>query len=599
MLFRSKVTPLLRATITEAQLVHPRQSRLLEPDELAKEIRVTALKGTDLIRVSYQHPDPSEAARVVNILCKRFAEENIKRSRKEATETLEFLEAQNAQIKRQLERDEQALEAFKVTHRILDLKTDMTSASDDLGRLERLLRETELAIRKDQAHVRILSQKLDLSPDQALRDVAVSSHPTIQKLQAQLVEAQTNPILTSGVGEAHPEVRALRARIASLEELVVLEAGTIAGQQQARMRQVLLDPLREQLARELVTHQIDLVSAQVRRSVLEAQLKRHGGRVSTLSRAEQQFTKLSRERTISAELYQMFLKRREQARVAQAMEFGNVRIVQPAEVPRLPVKPNLPQSILASGILGLILASGGALAVDHFDDTLRNERRVRLLLGQIPLIGRLPRRRQPVGGALDFHMPIEERDAYGLLHLGMIRGLGPQFKLLLAGLGESDAADYVANLAVGFAQQGRRVLLVEGDMRHPVLGRHFALEPSLGLRHLLTGEAAWADVATRVGDMSLWVVPATEREPDPFTLLNNPRLWALSQALANYDIVLGIAPGVTQAPDALAFSGLFDHFWLVLDLERDTETHLQRALALLAEMNMHPGGAIAIPSSEA
>lgn len=604
-----KTNELLQSTIREAGLRDPKTGKPMDYRKFAMDVKVTPLKGTDLIKVSYQHTDPREAARVLNILCRRYAHENVTSNREEATETLSFLEAQIGEVSGELDRNDQALENFKTQNRTFDLSAELRHASEGASRLDGEVRDNRVAIQEARARVRLLSEKLDLSPEQALQDLAISSNPSMQRLQAELVSAQTNPIFTSGLQEDHPQILAARAQIKRLEQAVADEAARIVGRNVEPTVGRTLDPAHEKMAQDLIEHQITLISAKVRQTALDAQRKVYFDQVQRLPKTEQMLAKLSRDREFNTELYKMLLKRREQARVAKAMNIGNVRVIQEAEVPNAPIKPNKPQSLVAAIMVGAILAAGLALGLDHFDDTLRHESRTRDALGAIPITGRVPARSVVEGSNRfrtdeepllnDPNARTETQDGYGLLRLDMVRRLGPQFKLMLAGVSMDEVAYYVANIALSFAQSGRRVLLVEGDMRQPMIHQFFSLDHSLDLRSLLAGEASWEDVATKVPQLPLWIIPTLDPVASPLNLLDTPRLWALNQTISSFDVVLGIAPRITSGPDAVALSNLFNNFWLLLHHKDDFRSDVSRSLALLGDHGLTVNGALFIEPREA
>lgn len=592
-----EVTPLLEETITRLQLTD-RQGHPMRPELLAKGVKVAPLKGTDLIKVSYENTDPALAAQVVNTLVERFAADNIANSRKQATETLKFLDAQIQATRKQLDQNGNQLKHFKTKNQTYDITAELTNATQELDRLRGYARDNAVAVAEGLGRVKLLSSKLDLSPDQALADVAISSHPTIQNLQAQLIAAQTSPLLSSGLGQNYPPVRLLNSQIKRLETQVHDEAALIAGNRcKTCLQGGPLDPMREKLAKELFEEQIDVITGEVRQKALEAQLTGYEHQVSRLPTIEQTLDQLTRSEGFDTDLYTLLLKRQEQARIAKAMSIGDVRIVQPAQVPVRPVRPKLAQSLIAAALMGMFLAGGTALGLDHFDDTLRDESRSRDLLGEVPITGRVPESQASVL----LHQPNTPpglEDAYALVRLDMVRRLGPQFKLLLAGLDAPEVAVLAANLAVSFANSGRRVLLVDGDMRHPSLQQYFVLETDLGFNDMLSGDSSWEDVATKVPGIPLWVIPAKEAVQNPLNLLDSPRLWALNQTITNFDVVLGVAPPITRVPDAVALSTLFSKLWLVLHHRRDTRTSLHEGLHLLAERNLALSGALFIAPAE-
>lgn len=601
-----KTKPLLNATIRDVGLVDRKTGEPMAAGEFSQALKIQALKGTDLIRVSFQHPDPELAARVVNTLCQRFASENVENSRREASETLSFLEAQIAAIRKTLTRNDGELQHFKQANANFDIKVELESASLGLNQLNRMMGEAQIATRASRAQVQALSHKLGLDPEATLAVLTIGTHPTMARLQAQLVEARTKPILSSGLSPRHPDVQAARGQVSRLEELIRSEAQRIGGQTMRKLELGTLDPERERLSRMLIEEHVALIASEAKAAALGQEARRYRGLVERLPVIEQTLVKLNREREFNTETYKELLKRREQARVVHAMNIGNVRIVQPADTPRVPVKPNPRLTVMGAAAFGLMLGVGLALGLDALNDTLRDERRTRDVLGKVPLSGRLPIRRwlgpgreAPEVLLSDPLAPQELHEAYALLKLDLARSLGPRFRLLFAGVDAVDISTIVANLALSFAQNGRRVLLVDGNLREPTLHRIFPAEHDRGLKDLLAGEVSWEDAASKVEGLPLWVITADAGVQSPLDLLDSPRMWTLGETLGNFDVVLGLAPPVTRALDAVALSRLFGVLWLVLDQRKTTRKELARSLALLAEREQLIAGSLFVHGSAA
>lgn len=586
-----KTKPLIEETIAELHLKDRKKKAPLPAVDFLKDLKITPLKGTDLIRVSYRNPDPAVAASAVNVLCERFAAANVETARRDATETLRFLRQQILTTRRRLTELDATLEAYKKANANYDLKTELEGASLGVNALTRQIAEADIDVAAQKRKVEALVRQLGLSPSRSLSQVGLGSHPTLLKLLGALNEARTNPILTSGLGPQHPQVIAAEAQIRRIRGMLDAEVRKLgAGRDGASFSGI--DELEDRAAKTLLDQQVSYLGAQARSLALRQELEAFKARQARLPAIERRLIELSREREFTTDIYRQLLKRREEARVAQAMSVGNVRIVQPAEAPSRPIQPDVRLTLLAALVLGLAGGGGVALGLDRLDDRLRNPARARAALAPIPLSAHLPDHGQAL--LTDPDAPAVLEDAYGLVRLDLVRQLGPQFKLLFSAAGTPDIAPIVANLALSFARNGRRVLLVDGNLRQPTLYRRFALQPHATLRELLMGDAGWEEVATKVAGLPLWVIASVEAVEHPLNLLDTPRLWALNQTLTNFDVVLGIAPPIVAAPDALALARIFDHIGLILHHARTTRKDVIESKRIFADAGQAVGGSILV-----
>lgn len=227
---------------------------------------------------------------------------------------------------------------------------------------------------------------------------------------------------------------------------------------------------------------------------------------------------------------------------------NNVRIVDPAQVPEYPIRPRKKSALLMGLISGLVLGILVAFAVELIDQTLRTqddiERKLALpFLGQVPLLGRKPE--GPV-----FQMMLEKeasltsesfRNLRTMVDLAGVSEKANQ--LLVTSSVQAEGKSYVAtNLAVAFAQNGEKVLLIDGDLRRPNLHKNLGMSAERGLSEFLAKGKDVADLAglVQASEISgLDVLVCGARPPNPSELLNTPRVGALlAWANENYDRVI-------------------------------------------------------------
>ncbi len=141
-----------------------------------------------------------------------------------------------------------------------------------------------------------------------------------------------------------------------------------------------------------------------------------------------------------------------------------------------------------------------------------------------------------------------------------------------------------ANLAISMAQIGKRVLLIDGDMRMPTVSSAFRIAPVPGLSDFLVGQARIEEVVRKVEGFSLGVMPAGSVPPDPTGLLEDKQLDSLFTAFRQiYDYVIVDLPPVTTVPDAVILSKHLDGYLLVV---REKKTRNRDVKEMLKQLKI-------------
>lgn len=234
----------------------------------------------------------------------------------------------------------------------------------------------------------------------------------------------------------------------------------------------------------------------------------------------------------------------------------SVRIVtvQPAQVPTVPVAPNLQLSLVLGAILGLAGGVGIALLRAALDQRVRIAADVEAAV-PVPVLGQIPLDagtvEHPLALSSDPHGPRAE--AFRALRTNVrflfSEGQGV-FVVTSSGPGEGKSTT-AANLALAFADAGHRVAILDGDLRLPRVAEYFDIEGGIGLSDVLAGRVELNDVLQRWGRGALFVLPAGTLPPNPAELLGSRAMGELVDALREaFDVVIIDAPPLLLVTDA-------------------------------------------------
>jgi tyrosine-protein kinase Etk/Wzc len=287
---------------------------------------------------------------------------------------------------------------------------------------------------------------------------------------------------------------------------------------------------------------------QADRAAINAQLK-------GLPSAELKTAQLLRDVTVSTELYLQLNNKAQEYRVLKSSIAGSARILDEPMVSRLPVRPSRPGVLALSLVLGLTLGVAHAFARQAFRKGVSDPARVEAQLG-VPIHATLPlaskRETRAVLAQTHPRHPVTESLRGLRTRLQLLLRDSPNNVIALTGPSPGVGTSFVAlNLAWVLADAGKRVLLVDANLRGGTLHRGFRAEPALGLSVVLRGTASLEEAVRRIPGQSLSFLSTGALPPNPAELLQSDAFTALvARMSAGYDLVLLDTPPILAVTDA-------------------------------------------------
>jgi succinoglycan biosynthesis transport protein ExoP len=284
----------------------------------------------------------------------------------------------------------------------------------------------------------------------------------------------------------------------------------------------------------------------------------------------------------------------------------------PLSTPGIGVKvaPIAWQDVSMGLMVGLLLGAGLAYLAELSDKSFRDPEEIRRRLG-LPLVGHIPflmadadaeRKRAAGETTLDpllcthFRAKSLESEAYRAVRTALFfatQGLGHKVIQVTSPNKGDGKSLMIANLAVMVAQSGKRVLLIDGDLRRPRQHKIFGLDTARGLATVLDGAAEAGDLVQPTGVANLWLLPSGAVPPNPSELLISPRFNALLEAARlDYDYVLVDTPPLLAVTDPCVVAGRVDGVFLTIRLTRKGRPDAERAREILAGLGVKIFGVV-------
>ena len=289
--------------------------------------------------------------------------------------------------------------------------------------------------------------------------------------------------------------------------------------------------------------------------------------------------------TLKERTYGTLLDQYEKARVSEALLANSVSVVEPATRPNRPSSPRVSLNIALGLVIGLISGIALAFLVENLDTRLYTEAKIEEAT-KLPTIGRIPSAKDDfqIARLNNGHFP--QLEAFRRLRTNILSlddAEDDQVLLITSAQRGEGKSTVAANLAVTLAQSGRRVIIVDCDMRLPTTHKIFDLPNKRGLTSVLTKEVEIDGAVLYSNFPRLSVLTSGPLPPNPTELLGSPQMSALVEKMTEeYDIVLLDTPALLSVADAAVLARLADKvIWVVSKAhtrKRDVET-VRRQLA--------------------
>jgi capsular exopolysaccharide synthesis family protein len=319
------------------------------------------------------------------------------------------------------------------------------------------------------------------------------------------------------------------------------------------------------------------------------------GDVQDQREREIQYTILQREVDTARAQYEALLQRLKEVSIAGGVGSSQISVVDRAAVPVAPFEPRLGRTLIQAIILSLALGIGLAFLLNYLDDTIKTPEDLKQKLG-LAAVGVIPVVKGKAGSITeqlsDPRSPITEAfySARTALEFTTPKG-APRSLLITSSRPNEGKTSSTVSLAMSFARSGRKVLIIDGDLRKPSFVAKAG--QSAGLSGLLTGDDPLADHVIGSGTEGLFLLPSGVLPPNPAELLSSARLPDLiDEACEIFDIVIIDSPPLLGFADAPIFGSVCDAALVVIQSGAIRRQAAQRTLERLLESNTNVVGAV-------
>ena len=589
-------------------------------------ISAAPVRDADIININVTSPSPAAAMVIANLVTKVLQEGSMEVKRSEISNVRRYIEDQLKIVESKLELAEENLknykekekvtilsqESYEILRRVTEAEVLYNRALSEAGSIGEQLRYIEGEITKQRSDV--------------ISSVTQITSPYINRLKSNLMELelQLTDLELKNYEENHPKIQELKRKIFETKENLTGEVLKIAEGEN------LIDPvsqIRTHLQKQILLR-AEFVTYQTKAKDLKEIIKNYNIELSHLPEKELNVARLERDRTVNNEIYMMLLKKMEEARIMEEGRIGNIRVIDKAILPQIPIAPRRAMNIIIGLIVGIVLGIGMAVFLESMDVSLKDiddiEANTGLpVLAAIPLIGSKgvgyggygrsrskSGKKTPVSkeGTTAKVSKIAENlvtdsspksaiaETYRSLRTSLqFSGVDKPVKsvIITSGNPGEGKSTTVANLAIATAQMGMKTLIVDADLRKPVQHSLFGFKKEPGLIDALGNDPLQDDLLRKTEVDNLWLLPCGTIPPNPSELLGSKAMKNLQQnLLEEFDHIFYDTPPVIAVTDAVVLSTIVDSLALIIKFGSTTAQSINHASNLLKQVNTKVSGVI-------
>jgi len=542
---------------------------------------VSPVRQTRLVEVSFKDGNPKFAAEILNTLFDAFIDMSVQKKYLATEQASEFLTNQITAISAEIAQNERKLQEYGVDKNIIALSDTETTVIEKLGELNKALTDAQIALIQNETYYNEIKIA---TPDYI--PAAISNNPLIQRLREEYVRLSREYSKRQETFLSdYPEMQRLKAELETAKTTLDDETKTLIkgayGDYQAAFRKY---------------------------QSLNAVFNRQKQEANQLNSNAIQYNGLKIEIQNKKSLLDQLLKRQSETGISarlKGLRTSNIWIVDRAEPPAYPSSPKKRLNMVLALLVGLFGGLGLAFLFERLDNSVKSSEDVEKFtglasIGIVPSFstdglkkgygdswGKSPKKQTKLGKSLEPNSVPEataEPASFELIahfapgssyaeHFRTIRTTlllaAPDSKLktlaVTSALPQEGKTTTISNLAVTFAQTGRRVLIIDADLRNPGQHRIFKIKNLNGLTNYLAGGMELKGILHATDIPRLFLINAGPVPPNPLELLGSDKMALLLDELkASFDYILIDTPPILAVSDAIVLGPKIDGMILVV-----------------------------------
>lgn len=560
--------------------LHARAEKVSLISNFQKRLSISPIRKTQVVQISFDTSDPALSADITNAVADVYISQELIGKYESTKNAAAWLKSRLEELRKNLEASISDLQAYRVKGNLIDIESKgvRSIAGSELESLTQSYLEAK-KVRFKAETLSLFVKHIDKSDVDSLMSLPeISSNQLIKEIKKIEIDAYKNVSEASlRYGAKHPKLISAKTELSAVKEQLLSQVNKI-----------------------IKGFSKDLKAAKDNERRFERELAKEKKKYQQITTVEQGYLKLKREVKANQSLYDTFLIRFKETSITTDLEVQQARILDRAEVPSYPSKPNKKLIVLLAFVASFGFAVILVFVLDALNDSFRRADEVESKLG-VRLLGILPKVDLKKKEKLSLHAYFDERfrgfaesvrtirTGFALSHLESEH----QVVLVTSSVPNEGKTTTSVNLAFAMAQI-EDTLLIEADMRRPSFTRVFDLPPyQIGLSNVISGtdnldDAIFKDELSGLSVLSAGLIP-----PNPLELLSSDKFAKLLEFLKKKYTRIIIDSAPTQAvSDALVLAKQSDSIIYVVASEQTKQAIVKNGISRLIELETKIDGVI-------
>lgn len=545
-------------------------------DMLLGMLTVVPAEQSQLIDIHVEHTDPDRAAILANLLAEAYSDSILDSRRNASAGATSWLEEQLGEARTAMDEARGDVHTFMaqtntadIEERIGTLQAELTALNEAHGErsAERVQKETALVQHRAMLNAGAYNEL-----------VKILNSPLLDAASKNYADAVTKGAdVATRYGPRHPDRIQAEARIESLRQTLEQEVRRLIDGEAATVKALVAT--QESLLEQIGNVKQQMLDERVRRGEYDS-LK------NELDRRESFFDRLS--------------ERLQEVSLTAQTQLSNVQIVDRALPPKVPFKPNIPLNLAVACLTGLIGGVGLGLIREYLDDSITSQVDVLTHL-KVPFLGLIPRLPpQESSQAADLFTHYNPRSSVAEAVRGLRamldmnpNGPPPRRLLVTSSIAREGKTSTTMRLAIAFAQMGRRVVVIDADLRRPRVHKIFNADNRVGLSSYLVGAAGVDDLPQSTPVPKLSCIYSGALTDHPAELMASDAMVRLLDELEQrFDVVILDTPPSVALSDAVTLSRHVDGIVLVVKEQSVSRAVVKQTIDLMQKVDANLLGVV-------